>query len=119
MKDKLLLILVAVIGKVFFTLIGITCRTRWHGKEHINALKGEGWIAGFWHDNVPISCWTFRNHNIPAMVSESKDGEYVTRISKVFGNDTVRGSSSSNSTKATRSLMKILKNGIINFVFII
>lgn len=69
------------------------------------------WIYSTWHNNVATGAWAIRNQNIGIMISDSKDGEYINQCVKAFGNFGVRGSSSSGSTKATRGILKTVKQG--------
>ena len=51
-----------------------------------------------------------RNRQITCIVSDSRDGEYVARLGALFGNKTVRGSSSKGSSRVTRQLLKLLRS---------
>lgn len=61
-----------------------------------------------WHNCSTTATWVLRNTAITVMVSNSRDGEYVSRLANLFGIQTLRGSSSSGSAKATRSALKVL-----------
>ena len=50
-----------------------------------------------------------RDRGYTCMVSASRDGEYVARLGALFGNNTVRGSSSKGSAGATRKILKLLR----------
>ena len=99
------------IYKYLMLIITSTCRLKVHGKEHIDAIHKENksWIYSIWHNNVLISPWALRKQNVTVMVSESKDGEIISRSVHLFGNTTVRGSTSRGSAKATRQALKTLK----------
>lgn len=113
MSDTITLFLLPILFKFYFTIIGLTCKTKWHGKKHLQALKAQGqpWIYSTWHNNVAIGTWVIRNQNIGIMISGSKDGELITRCVEKFGNYSIRGSSSKGSTKATRGALTALKKG--------
>lgn len=49
-----------------------------------------------------------RDGKVTVMVSESKDGEYVSRLANLFGIETMRGSTSSGSAKAVRAALKLI-----------
>lgn len=99
--------------KVMMIMITSTCRVRTYGDEHLHQLrqKGKPWIYSIWHNNVPISPWALRKQNTAVMVSDSKDGEIIARCVHMFGNSTLRGSSSKNASKATRQALKHLRQG--------
>lgn len=111
MNQLLLQSLLPRLFKLIFSLLTLTCRTHRHGREHLNKLKSEqqAWIYSTWHNNVATGAWAIRGQNIGIMISDSKDGEFITRCVERFGNYGVRGSSSSGSTKATRGALKILR----------
>ncbi|RBP48696.1 lysophospholipid acyltransferase family protein [Arenicella xantha] len=64
-----------------------------------------------WHNCSTFAPWAMRNRGMTCMVSASRDGEYVARLGALFGNKTVRGSSSKGSSSATRAVLKLLKSG--------
>lgn len=113
MRDKIVLFLLPKLFKLCFTIIGLSCKTKWHGKEHLDRLReqDQSWIYSTWHNNVATGAWAIRHQNIGIMISDSKDGEFITRCVEKFGNYGIRGSSSSGSTKATRGALKALRKG--------
>ena len=50
-----------------------------------------------------------RNEKIGVIVSKSKDGEFVAGPLKVFGFETIRGSSSKNGANAAKNMIKYVK----------
>ena len=110
-RSALLFFLIPNLFKLVLVMITMTCRVRWHNKEALEAAteSDSGWIISMWHDNVSIAAWAMRNRHITAMVSDSRDGEYITRCANKFGNEAVRGSSSKGSSKAMRAMLKLLK----------
>jgi lysophospholipid acyltransferase (LPLAT)-like uncharacterized protein len=64
-------------------------------------------IYAFWHSNLFLLPYVYRNSGIVIMVSESKDGEVVTGILRHFGLEVVRGSSK---RKGTRGLIGLFRN---------
>ncbi len=111
-KTKLLHKIAPYIYKCAMLAITATCRVKIHGINNINSIKSQGnsWIYSIWHNNVLISPWALKNQNVTVMVSESGDGEIISRSVHLFGNTTVRGSTSKNSAKATRQALKALRN---------
>lgn len=87
-----------------------TCRVRWHNKDALDRFKTEGkpFVLSMWHDCCTIAAWAMKNSNITVMISDSKDGEYVSRLANSFGIPTIRGSSSSGSEKAIRAALRVL-----------
>ncbi len=94
-------------------LVTLTCRVRWHDKHHEDDFRqgGSPRVYGMWHNCSTFSPWAMKGGNLTCMVSASRDGEYVARLAALFGNRTIRGSSSKGSSSATRAALKLLKNG--------
>ena len=90
-----------------------TCRVRWHHKDRMLDLSESGspFILTFWHNCSTFAPWAMSGSNIYCMVSASRDGEYVARLGALFGNRTIRGSSSKGSSAATRAVLKLLRQG--------
>ena len=91
-------------------IIVLTCRVRWHNKEAFDALKKseKPFVLSMWHNCCTIAAWVMRDSDITVMISDSKDGEYVSRLANSFRIPTIRGSSSSGSEKAIRAALRIL-----------
>lgn len=63
-------------------------------------------ILVFWHENMVLPLYVFRNRHIDVLVSRHFDGEIITRILRGFGNSTVRGSSTRGGLEAYRQLLQ-------------
>jgi lysophospholipid acyltransferase (LPLAT)-like uncharacterized protein len=112
-KSSLKFILVPHLLKCVMTLITLTCRVRWHNKEIVDQFtqSESPVIYGMWHNCSTFSPWAMKGRNLTCMVSASRDGEYVARLGLLYGNRTVRGSSSKGSSSATRAALKVLRRG--------
>ena len=88
----------------------LTCRVRWHNKEAFDELKNsdQPFVLSMWHNCCTIAAWVMKNSKVTVMISDSKDGEYVSRLANSFGINTIRGSSSSGSEKAIRAALRLL-----------
>ncbi|MFT5571800.1 MAG: lysophospholipid acyltransferase (LPLAT)-like uncharacterized protein [Cryomorphaceae bacterium] len=113
MRTPLKLLIVPYLIKGLMMLITMTCRVRWHNKELLQQLAEEDRAAifSFWHNCSTFAPWAMRDRGYTCMVSASRDGEYVARLGALFGNNTVRGSSSKGSAGATRKILKLLRQG--------
>lgn len=112
-RTELKYIVIPWLIKLVMTSITMTCRVRWHNKETLEEYyqSGAPWILAMWHNCSTFAPWAMRNRQMTCMVSASRDGEYVARLGALFGNKTVRGSSSKGSSSATRAVLKLLKSG--------
>lgn len=104
------LFIVPLLIKIIMHVIVFTCRVRWHNKEQYSAIatSEKPYVLSMWHNCCTIAAWAMRNSNITVMISDSKDGEYVSRLANSFGIQTIRGSSSSGSEKAIRAALRLL-----------
>lgn len=99
--------------KIIISALGMTCRKKILGQEHLDGLRrdGKNWIYSGWHCTVAVGAWVLRNQNIAIMVSASKDGELISQAVYALGNRTVRGSSTRGGMKAFMGLLKDIKKG--------
>ena len=75
----------------------------------------ESFIFVAWHGDL-ISCPFnyFKNRvngNVKTMISQSKDGEIISKVYSLFGIESIRGSSSKGGAKALISIIKEIKSG--------
>ncbi|MBU0910107.1 MAG: lysophospholipid acyltransferase family protein [Proteobacteria bacterium] len=102
---------------LFFRLVSFvlfsTCRVKQREHEHFTRLAGAGlpFIVSFWHYGVIYIVYQARKIPYVAMVSASKDGEYVSRILQSKGFATVRGSRNKGAIGALKALMKEMAQG--------
>jgi lysophospholipid acyltransferase (LPLAT)-like uncharacterized protein len=90
-----------------------TCRLTLHGGEHMDRLKAAGTavIGSFWHYGVLFVLYFFRDESGVAMVSASRDGEYISRIVERLGNESVRGSRKKGGMQAIMKLIRAVRDG--------
>ncbi len=117
MKDGLMYkVSLRVVPFLFVWLIRAwfsTCRLTVHGGEHMDRAKAAGTavIGSFWHYGVLFVLYFFRNESGVAMVSASRDGEYISRIVERLGNETVRGSRKKGGMQAIMKLIRAVREG--------
>ena len=94
-------------------LVGLTSRRINLGQNKLDQLRAEGnaWIYATWHTNALYTPYLVRNQNVAAMISNSKDGEYIARVVRRHGNDVIRGSTTRGSSRALISMIKHLRAG--------
>ena len=98
-------------GFIFFT--GVTAKIGWVGKEIIDELmeKSQPFIICAWHHDIYFSTWLLKDFKLTALISSSKDGEYINQILSGFGFRAVRGSSTRGGIGAMKQLVRCLKDG--------
>ena len=94
-------------------LLFSSCRIGHHGMDHFKQCEdGEGpFIAAFWHYSVFYIIHRSKGKPWVAMVSASKDGEYVTRVLQKMGYDTVRGSRGKGGVSALKGMIASMGKG--------
>lgn len=90
-------------------LMGKTWRVRWRGRELIPP-NGPA-IFSIWHAHQLPLAYVSRNWGIVVLVSQSFDGELISRAIQKLGFRTVRGSSSRGGKEAFNSLLNELASG--------
>lgn len=90
-----------------------TCRVRVHNPENFPNPKktGKPVIASFWHYSIIYLFYFVRGHRVTAMVSASRDGEYIARLGKQFGYAAARGSRNNKGVEGLKALFRAIRNG--------
>jgi len=73
--------------------------------------SGRPCIATFWHYSFLFTVFQMRNESGVAMVSASKDGEYLARTLEKFAFETVRGSRNKGGIAALKGLIRYMRRG--------
>lgn len=118
LKRKFKIILLPLIYKWILTLIGISCRKIFVGREQLEKLEQnrQNWIYSTWHNNISLNSWSLRNQNLVSMVSSSADGSFAASVLEMMGHKTIRGSSSRGGAKVMLSMIKEIRSGSIGAI---
>ena len=83
------------------------------GAEHFLQFRREGkpFIFCFWHGQLLSLVHHHRNEGIVVLVSDHKDGEYITRVIHRHGFRTARGSSTRGGVKGLKGILRAAKEG--------
>jgi lysophospholipid acyltransferase (LPLAT)-like uncharacterized protein len=111
-------IVLAVVPRIvwaFLWPIGLTWRFESIAVEGVTPVvygqKAGAEIYCFWHQCV-LSCTIFyRVTRAVILISQSFDGELITRILRLFGFDAVRGSSSRGGMEGLQALRRVIESG--------
>lgn len=71
----------------------------------------EKFVLAFWHGTMLLPWYQHRANNFSALVSQSKDGEILTRLLKSWKYNVVRGSSSVGGKEALKLMIEEINNG--------
>ncbi|HSR69057.1 MAG TPA: lysophospholipid acyltransferase family protein [Acidobacteriota bacterium] len=101
------------LGRLLIGAIGRTLRFQVEGWDNYQSLRqaNQPAILSFWHDQIPVATYFWRNRGIVVMTSEHFDGEYIARIIESFGYATSRGSSTRGGVRALLQLKRRLREG--------
>jgi len=100
-------------GVAYLRFTGATTRIARVPNAEVDALEkaGKNFIYAIWHNRQVFLMYTHRNTRACALVSLSKDGEYMARILRHFGMEAVRGSTSKGGTQALLALLDKAQEG--------
>lgn len=91
--------------------LGATWRVRWDGPSPL-APGHAPVVAAFWHRNVLIASWAYRDRGFSAAVSRSRDGDRIAALLAALGyRQPPRGSSTRGGAAALRELFKLVRAG--------
>ena len=102
---------------LFFRFLSVllfsTCRVERREDEHFLKLADSGlpFIVAFWHYGVIYIVHQAKRLPYVAMVSSSRDGEYISRILQSKGFATVRGSRGTGGIGALKGLIRHIRQG--------
>lgn len=110
--------MLAVVPRVVWALVGLWSRT-WRfeviAEEGVTPIlsgqKSPAEIFCFWHQCVLPCTVYFRHSRAVILISQSFDGELITRILKMFSFDAVRGSSSHGGRGGLLGLKNVIETG--------
>jgi len=105
--------LAAGLGRGYLRLLQATCRFRQEGAvEAARNARARGPVLwAFWHNRLLGPLIPYRNQGSGVVISQSRDGELITRIVEGFGYVGLRGSSSRGGSQALRGLLRHLSAG--------
>lgn len=90
-----------------------TCSIRVLGRDEYARVRREGRPVIFltWHGRLLFVPYFFRKRRVAALVSPSRDGEFIARIGRGWGFRLIRGSSSHPIIKAWADMLRELRRG--------
>lgn len=93
------------------TFLNVLVKTLRIKIENIDSLKSGNVVLMFWHGKMLCGWWLGRNNNFCAVVSQSKDGEILSRLLTKWNYKLIRGSSSKDSKEVMNQMVEVLRNG--------
>jgi lysophospholipid acyltransferase (LPLAT)-like uncharacterized protein len=98
---------------VLIKMIGATTKFEVRGSEHVEAIEAAGKvpIICFWHNQIFLGTYFWRDKGIVVLTSKSFDGEYIARFIQRFGFGAIRGSSSRGGAAALIEMIRSIRDG--------
>ena len=113
-SEKILPVLVSVLGWAYIQLIGRTNRFELIG-EDCSVLIREcppPKIFTFWHSRLLMPLFYFRGTGVATMVSQSKDGEFISQLMWRLGLNVSRGSATRHGVEGLKGLIRFAKQNL-------
>lgn len=113
LSDRITLALVPLLARLIIRSLHLTMRISYVGFDGYRRRieSGSRIILAFWHGRLLMMPYSYPGRGITILVSQSKDGELVSRTVKGFGIDSVRGSSSKGWFTGLKGLLKSVQAG--------
>jgi len=112
-RDRALLGATEWLGPQLFRAVYGTLRYEVEGEDNQASTWGEGRPVIFvtWHGRLLPLLHLYRGKGIVMLVSQHRDGEYLTRLARGLGYEAVRGSSTRGGYPALREMVRTVKRG--------
>ncbi|MBR3632652.1 MAG: lysophospholipid acyltransferase family protein [Elusimicrobiaceae bacterium] len=97
----------------YSVFLGWTTRVYWFKTDEFLALEkqGKNYIYCIWHNQQLFLLYPYRKQKVAALISQSKDGEYIARVLPYFGMKAVRGSSTRGGARALIEMIRAVREG--------
>jgi lysophospholipid acyltransferase (LPLAT)-like uncharacterized protein len=105
--------LVPAVAALFIRCLRATMRLRCSGREDLEEIRARGgaYVHAFWHGHLLLMPYAYPGGRIAILISEHRDGEYISRTMARFGHASVRGSTTSGGAAALRKAVRMAKEG--------
>ena len=102
--------LVGILGKIFIDLLCFTIRIKQEDLQRVGQLvASDRVIYAIWHSRMLLFSYLVKGRSGVTLVSQSRDGEFATRIINRQGNTVFRGSTTRGGPRAMVKLIRALK----------
>lgn len=111
-RDRITVSLTGLLAPPLFRGAYSTLKFELNGESNLEGWRvGEPVVFVTWHGRILPLLYLFRNHGIVMLVSQHRDGEYLTRLGRGLGYRAVRGSSTRGGHGALRQLVREVRAG--------
>ena len=112
-RDAILLFAVPRIAALLIRLIRSTTRIRRENERVIRDAESrrEPYILAFWHGRLFLMPYAYPGRRIAILISEHRDGEFISRTMNRFGFLTARGSTTRGGATGLREIVRRIRRG--------
>lgn len=103
------------LGFLFIRLLGASMKIEKIHKERLGRIlvrPNQRVIYCFWHDRLLMMPFIALGQKVTVLISQHRDGEFISRIISRFGYCSVRGSSTRGGTMALRKMARQVRSGL-------
>lgn len=112
--DSLLLRMAPALGRAYLRVTGLLTRYRFEGQEEVERARGSGGpvVSACWHNRLLGPVLPHEGKAVGVVISQSEDGELISRVVAGFGYVPLRGSSSRGGASALRAVLRHVRRGL-------
>ena len=112
-KDRILLQIIPRIYVWVLRLFSLTIRKEYLHEEYPKEFWNQGLhiIISFWHQRLMMMPFLRHSGRVGMLISQHRDGEFIARAVKLFGIDSVRGSTTRGGLSALRGMVRFFRQG--------
>lgn len=112
LRDRLLFGLVGILGSTLILLLGKTWKIKIIGQEKVDKIRDQGKRVCYasWHGRLLALTYTYRNQRTRILISQHRDGEFISRMVERMGYSPARGSSTRGGMKAVLDMVRNSRN---------
>jgi lysophospholipid acyltransferase (LPLAT)-like uncharacterized protein len=106
--------LIGLMGYLVIRFLGLSMKIKLVHEERLHHLRiGEGQrvLYCFWHDRLLMMPFIALGQKALVLISQHRDGEYISRVISWFGFRSIRGSSTRGGTMALRKMARVIHSG--------
>jgi lysophospholipid acyltransferase (LPLAT)-like uncharacterized protein len=109
-------VLFQIVPRIYYAILRIlaaTIRKRVYHPEYPQKIwtQGQPIIMAFWHQRLLMMPFLPYQGRMGVMISQHRDGEFIARTVKLFGVDSIRGSTTRGGLAALRGMVRFFKTG--------
>jgi len=97
---------------IYYIFLFLSCTIRWKFIGERYQAGCDPYILSFWHARILMTPYAYKDWNGAMLISNHRDGEYITEASRLMGlKHFVRGSSSKGGARALLHMIRWARQG--------